>query len=275
MIRTRLRDGRLHEIHRGVYLVGHRAPPPHAHEMAALLACPGAVLSHRSAAHLWELLPYPAAAPVWVTVPPVRSVRRPRITTQRAVLHPRDVRQRHGLRLTSPPRTILDLAALLDPHGLEAVVGEAQYRRFATDAELRDQVEMNRGKRGVASLIALLELPGGPRRTRSPAERLMLRLLRRSRLKGYETNGKIHGYEVDVLWRELDFAVEVDGYDAHSGRIAFERDRLKIATLEANGLTVMPVTGRQLRIDEDGVLSRLVSGLRRAGYTGPDHRVSS
>ena len=103
----------------------------------------------------------------------------------------------------------------------------------------------------------------------------MLRLLRRSRLKGYETNGKIHGYEVDVLWRELDFAVEVDGYDAHSGRIAFERDRLTIATLEANGLTVMPVTGRQLRIDDEWVLSRLVSGLRRAGYTGPDHRVSS
>jgi very-short-patch-repair endonuclease len=97
----------------------------------------------------------------------------------------------------------------------------------------------------------------------------MLRLLRRSRLEGYEINGKIHGYEVDVLWRELDFAVEVDGYDAHSGRIAFERDRLKIATLEANGLAVMPVTGRQLRISEEGVLERLVAALRRSGYTGP------
>jgi very-short-patch-repair endonuclease len=88
-------------------------------------------------------------------------------------------------------------------------------------------------------------------------------------LEGYEINGKIHGYEVDVLWRELDFAVEVDGYDAHSGRIAFERDRLKIATLEANGLAVMPVTGRQLRISEEGVLERLVAALRRSGYTGP------
>jgi hypothetical protein len=76
MIRTRLRDGHLHEIHRGVYLVGHRAPPPHAHEMAAVPVCPGAVLSHSSAAHLWELLPYPAAAPVWVTLEPERSVRR-------------------------------------------------------------------------------------------------------------------------------------------------------------------------------------------------------
>jgi very-short-patch-repair endonuclease len=97
----------------------------------------------------------------------------------------------------------------------------------------------------------------------------MLRLLRRAQLTGYEINGEIHGYEVDVLWRELSFAVELDGYDAHSGRVAFERDRLKIARLEANGLVVMPVTGRRLRIDEGGVLQRLLAGLRAAGYSGP------
>jgi very-short-patch-repair endonuclease len=101
----------------------------------------------------------------------------------------------------------------------------------------------------------------------------MLRLLRRAEFDGYETNAKFGKYEVDVLWRELNFAVEVDGYDAHAGRIAFERDRLKIATLEANGLTVMPVTGRQLRISEEGVLERLVAALRRAGYRGPYRRL--
>jgi very-short-patch-repair endonuclease len=175
--------------------------------------------------------------------------------------------------LTSPPRTILDLAAVLDARDLERVVAEAQYRRLATEAELTDQVERNRGKRGLPSLIAILDLPGGPRRTRSPAERDMLRLLRRAELDGYETNAKFGEYEVDVLWRELNFAVEVDGYDAHSGRVAFERDRLKIATLEANGLTVMPVTGRQLRISEEGVLERLVAALRRAGYGGPYRRL--
>jgi very-short-patch-repair endonuclease len=101
----------------------------------------------------------------------------------------------------------------------------------------------------------------------------MLRRLRRAQITGYEINGTIHGYEVDVLWRELDFAVEVDGYDAHSGRVAFERDRLKIATLEARGLVVMPVTGRQLRVDEEGVFRRLLDALLRAGYAGPVGRV--
>ena len=68
--------------------------------------------------------------------------------------------------------------------------------------------------------------------------------------------------EVDFLWPDLRLAVEVDGYDAHSGRIAFERDRLKVAVLNAQDITVMPVTGRQIRRDPDGVAARLVAALR-------------
>ena len=94
----------------------------------------------------------------------------------------------------------------------------------------------------------------------------MLRLLRRAGFRGYELNARIHGFEVDVLWRELNFGVEIDGYEAHSGRLAFERDRLKVATLKARGLDVMPVTARQLREDPDGVLARLLRALELAGY---------
>ncbi len=222
---------------------------------------------------MWDLLSFAAPRPVCVTLPPERSARRPRIEVHRAAIDRRDIRSRHGLPLTSPPRTILDLAAALHAEHLESVVAEAGYRRFASEAELKDQLGRYPKRRGVASLIEILDLPGGPRRTRSPAERLMLRLLRRAQITGYETNGRIHGYEVDFLWRDLDFAVEVDGYDAHSGRVAFERDRLKIATLEAHGLTVMPVTGRQLRVNEEGVFRRLVGALGHAGYTGPFRRV--
>jgi very-short-patch-repair endonuclease len=79
-------------------------------------------------------------------------------------------------------------------------------------------------------------------------------------------NARIHGYEVDVLWRQLDFAAEIDGYDGHGGRTAFERDRLKIATLKAQGVNVMPVTPRQLHDDPAAVLERLLRALRDAGY---------
>ncbi len=95
----------------------------------------------------------------------------------------------------------------------------------------------------------------------------MLRLLRGAGITGFEANARIHGYEVDLLWRDLGLAVEIDGYDAHSGRVAFERDRLKLATLNAHGLTVMPVTGRQLRVDPAGVLSRLRRALALAART--------
>jgi very-short-patch-repair endonuclease len=263
-VNVRLANGRLHEVHRGVYLVGHAVPTTHGRDMAALLACGrSATLSHRSAAALWELLAYPATAPAFVTVPPGRSAGRPGVRVYRAAVPERDIRWRARMPLTSPPRTILDLAADLDSTELERVVAEAGYRKLASERELRQQLARNRGKRGNARLRGILGLTGGARFTRSAAERRMLRLLRRAGLVGYETNARIHGYEVDVLWRSLDFAVEIDGYDAHSGRLAFERDRLKLATLKSRGVDVMSVTPRQLRDDPDGVHARLLGALRR------------
>ena len=92
----------------------------------------------------------------------------------------------------------------------------------------------------------------------------MLKLLRKAGITGFKANAKIHGYEVDFLWRDLNFVVEVDGYEGHSGRIAFERDRLKQARLQARGVAVMRVTGRQIRRDPDGVLARLREALSTA-----------
>jgi very-short-patch-repair endonuclease len=237
--------------------------PEHANEMAALLAYRlEATLSHRSAAALWGLLPYPASAPAWVTVAPERSATRPRIKACRARLEPCDIRRRERMALTSPPRTILDMAALRsDPYELERLVAEAHFRHLASEAELRAQLERNPRRRGVRALRRVLDLPGGPQRTRSPAEGALLRLLRERRIEGFEANAKVAGYEVDFYFADARLAVEVDGFDAHSGRVAFERDRLKAATLGAAGITVMPVTGRQVRSDPDGVVGRLVAAL--------------
>ncbi len=163
--------------------------------------------------------------------------------------------------VTSPPRTILDLASELDVDHLEKLLAEANYRGLASEAELRDQLDRNPHKRGVAALRSVLDIPGGPRRTRSSGEIAFLRLLREHGIEGFEVNGTIEGYEVDFLWRDKKFVVEVDGYEGHSGRTAFERDRLKVATLRANGISVIPVTGRQIRLDEDGVVRRLLAAL--------------
>ena len=147
-------------------------------------------------------------------------------------------------------------------------MAEASYRGLASEVELRAQIDGNEGRRGVAKLRRVLDLPDGPRRTRSPAERQILRLLRRAGISGFETNARLHGYEVDLVWRDEGLAVEIDGWDAHSGRVAFERDRLNAATLSANGVSVMPITGRQIRTDAAGVIRRVQRALAEAAKMG-------
>jgi len=133
-IDLRLDDDRLHQVHRGVYLVGSVARPPHANEMAALLTLRlDATLSHRTATNLWSLLSYPATAQVWLTTSPGRGSRRPGLKVVQAPLTHRDVCRRHSMPLTSPPRTILDMATLLDGEELESLVAEAGYRNLASE----------------------------------------------------------------------------------------------------------------------------------------------
>lgn len=265
-IRSRLASNRLFELHRGVYLVGAVAPEL-APEQAALFACrPDAILSHLTAAAMWRLRSYGAGAPIWITVPHRRRPVRTNVLIRRAEVLRADVRVRHGLQLTSPPRTVLDCAAVLDdPYELEGLVAEASFRRLASDEELSHQIARNQNRPGVPALREILTVPGGPQRTRSGGERVFLQLLRREGFKGFEANAEAHGWEVDFLWRDLSFGVELDGWDGHSGRVAFERDRLKWAELEAQGVTLMPITGHQVMRDTAGVVARLRAALNARG----------
>ena len=110
-ITRRLRCGRLYRLHRGVYAVGHMALSSEGRWLAAVLACgEGAVLSHRSAAGLWRLLP-PVVRPVDVSVPggggrrkrgQIRLHRRPSLL-------PADVTRRLSIPVTTPAQTLADL----------------------------------------------------------------------------------------------------------------------------------------------------------------------
>ena len=128
----RLRVGRLHLLHRGVYAVGHRPPSPLATAMAAVLACgPDAALSHRSAAALWRIVPrWPS--PPEVTTP--TKHRRPGIQVHRSP-HA-DTTTHYGIRVTTPARTLVDLADVLTPHQLTRALNEAQVQRLVTANEL-------------------------------------------------------------------------------------------------------------------------------------------
>jgi very-short-patch-repair endonuclease len=265
-IKWRLRTGRLHPVHRGVYLVGHSEAPELAREMAAQLGCgPRALISHRSAARLDRLFPLPNHVHIVdVTVVGCDAGPRPgiRIHTVRTLLR-RDVVHHGPLRLTSPARTLLDLAAVLSDSELEVGIAQARRRGRVTDAQLEDQLARNAGRRGAGRLRALLALERGPAFTRSEAERAMLALVRRANLAVPETNVFVGGYEVDFLWRTERLVGETDGRAWHFDPLAFENDRRRDAELAALGYLVMRVTWRQLVNEPNQVASRLRRALGR------------
>lgn len=264
-IQRRVESGRLHTAHRGVYLVGHLARAPYAIEMAAALACgEGAAISHRSAAFVWRIADRrPARAEVIVPIDWTR--RRPGIAARRsASLAEDDVRRPGGVPVTSVERTLLDLSAVLGPAALEWHVGRAFASRLTSAVALAARVEQSPGRRGVRRLRSLLAAPGGAAFTRSPPERSLLSKLRGSHLPPPEVNVVVNGYELDFLWRDQRLVVEVDGYTYHSDPIAFERDRLRDAELQANGYRVMRVTRRQVTETPEGVIARIRRALHDA-----------
>jgi very-short-patch-repair endonuclease len=264
MIDRMVSRGRLHRLHAGVYAVGHLAPVELGEETAALLASPeGAALSHHSAAALWKLRPRLADV-VDVTVRAGHDVRRSGIHAHRSRRLPtRDVRVRERLPVTSPARTLLDIAELVTERELERALDEALVTRIARRSQIQDVLERAQGRRGAPRLAALVHRTGGSTITRSEAEERFLSLVRQAGLPEPELNARLHGYEVDFLWRRQGLVVEVDGYRYHSSRSAFERDSAKGATLSAAGQTVMRVTWAQIDETAYAVVARVAATLAR------------
>src|SRR6187399_723879 len=115
-VKRRALAGRLHPIHRGVYAVGHSRLSAEGRWMAAVLACgERAVVSHRSAAAAWRLLPDQSVASVDISIPSNagRKVRDGIRVHRRPSLGPKDVTRRRGIPITTPTRTIADLGQVV------------------------------------------------------------------------------------------------------------------------------------------------------------------
>jgi len=122
-IAHRVKFGRLHPVHAGVYAVGRRDLSRLGEVTAAVLACgEEAVASHGTAAELWGFGP---RSRLEVTVPPGRCPRRPGIVVHRAALADRHRTVRHGIPVTTPARTLVDLAPDRSVEHLERAVNEA------------------------------------------------------------------------------------------------------------------------------------------------------
>src|SRR5215213_7525729 len=219
----RRRRGRLHSLHRGVFAVGHMAVTKEGRWMAAVLAGGAdALLSHAAAAALWRLRErVPAIADVTVA-----RTRRPRrgIQFHRARV-PHDERTTlHGIPVTSMPRTILDLAAVLEARPLERAINEADYLRLTDALSLHDLIARYPRRRGTPRLRqALARRAAGATRTRSEMEELFLSLLERHGLPRPRINAHVQDIgEVDCTWPSVRLAIELDGRQAHATPQAFE-----------------------------------------------------
>ena len=177
-IGNRIDAGRLHPIHRGVYAVGHRPRTSEAAWMAAVLVADGAVLSHRSAAALWGIRRNDRTA-VEITVPRALK-RRARLEIHQARLQPDEITTHNGIPVTTPARTLLDLAAVVSPHHLERAATEAEIRRLGSPTSLDALVARYPARAGTR---AIRHAPEGPRhrpqRHETPARAPFPRLPRR------------------------------------------------------------------------------------------------
>src|SRR5215211_1358624 len=182
-IDRRIRSGRLRALQRGVYLLG-PTTPVHAPFMAAVLSCgERAVVSHRSAASLWQLLSRPADSDIDVTVPGRDPGSRPGVCVHRVrLLGPDEVRTCQRIPITTPERTLLDIAAEVSARGLEQAVAEATRRRLANHRRLLTLIARYPTRHGVPALRELLHGDRRPALTRSAAEQRFLSLVRSAEL---------------------------------------------------------------------------------------------
>lgn len=240
--------GRLRVCHRGVYAVGHEAVQLRGRLVGALLvAGPGAALSHRTAAALHKLIP---SMPPFLEVTTTNKAPRSRPGLVFHESQSLQVIRRHGLPLTTPARTLLGLAATRPYCELERACSEALVLGLVTAHELTAQS-------GPGS-AALKRLAGdGVAPTRSELERRFNRAMRKSGLPLPLVNERVLGEEVDFHWPEHRLIAEVDGWQFHGHRIAFERDRARDAELQLRGYTVLRFTWRQLRDEPAAVAARV------------------
>jgi predicted transcriptional regulator of viral defense system len=267
-VRSRVRAGRLHRLHHGVYAVGHTVLKREGRWLAAVLACgDGAVLSHRSAAAHWGLLQSEATRTDITT--PRRRAGNATIRLHRShSLIARDTTTHQGIPITSIPRTLLDLAATVRADRLERALAQAEHLQLYDHRAITELLARSNGHRGQKALTEATALD--PKLTRSEWEVRMLKLLRTAALPEPLVNLPLDAPDYgecrpDFHWPSHRLIVETDGWRTHRTRAAFESDRAKDAALTAAGYRVVRFTWRT----PDATILRRLQALLNPARTHP------
>jgi very-short-patch-repair endonuclease len=259
-IAHRVSTGAWQRLHNNVYLLGPAPPSLMARARAAVLACgANAVVSHRSAAEMFGLLP-DAGGELHVTVAGRNVAPREGVNRHRIAGFARgETTKMRGIPLTSVARTICDMAATEAAEDVETAFQEALYRDIVTPRAVAAVLEREPRRRGATIIRAMLR---DPRMTRSQRERALLKLIDAAQLPRPLTNVRLHGHLVDAYWPAERLVLEFDGWQAHGHRFAFERNRKRDQVMLANGLRVMRVTDRHLEDEPVALVARIAQALR-------------
>jgi Transcriptional regulator, AbiEi antitoxin len=232
-IARRLRTGALLREYPGVYRVGHRAPSVEARYLAAVRACgQGARLCGRAAAYLLGIVKG-SPPPPEVTATTKRRLKGVRTHRSRRPYHANDVTIWRGIPVTSPARTLVDLAAVLSKDALARACHEAGVRHGTTPAQVEAVLDRRRRSPGAGKLQAVLR--GEVRVTLSRLEKRFLERLREIGRPLPKTNRPASGRYVDCRWPDHHLTVELDSYTYHSSRYAWEQDRRREREAYARG----------------------------------------
>jgi predicted transcriptional regulator of viral defense system len=266
-----VKRGRLQTLHRGVYAVGHARLTRDGYRVAALRAAgPQAALSHREAAALHALVGS-AGTRVEVTSPDRRRVLG--VTVHRARLDRADVTRIDGLAVTTVARTLVDLAGVVAPDRLRKALDEAERSRHLDVRAIEAVLTRTRGRNGAGHeriKRALAELAAaGTTVTRSVLEDRFLALLEARGVPRPSANAWAAKMELDAVWPAARLAVELDGWDVHKTRHAFQRDRTRSNDLQVAGWTILRFTHADVVHRAEETVARVVRALAQtAAGTG-------
>lgn len=274
MIRHRTTTGRFELVARGVFRLAGAPGSWHQNLMIAVLAWGDDVaVSHRAAAALHRL---PGVAPgiVELTVPKERRRQAPG-QVHRNRLEPDEIARTGTLPVTTPARTLIDLARVVAPEALEEALDDALRRGLVTRRGLRARIDAlaARGRPGTTAIRRALDARAGPAVPQSVLETRLLRTLAQARLprpaiqhRVYDARGRLVAIP-DFAYPDRRLAIEGDGRRWHSSRARWHTDRARANALTLLGWRILYVTWRDLTEHPEAVVAAVRAGLDEPGAT--------
>jgi very-short-patch-repair endonuclease len=263
----RAMSGRWEVVFPGVYRLPGTTQTGRQRAMAAVLwGGEQSAISHTTAARLLRL-DGTRSADLHLTLPNTLGRRPPDFVLHRTATLPRsDLVVVDGIRCTSATRTIIDCAAVVDDEALETAFDHARRMGLTSAGALARRAEelCARGRPGstrVRRLVAMQLTAGRPLESR--LEVRMARLLRRSCFPAPERQHRVGRFRLDFAWPDRFVACECDGFEHHGHRLAWKRDRDRLAALEAAGWRVVQVTWDDVTRQPDRTVERIALALGR------------